>query len=191
MAQGGWDPPYNLDARLLRYSTSDGGSSWHRELLSRGQGTHEAEMVDIDGDGALEIVGKEVWRPRVHLWKERQGADPFAQFKHQFVDRDKPITGTDIIAADVNGEGLNDIVCAKWWYKNPGQNANWVRFEIPGIYQVINAYDFDGDGRSELIATKKAENANEDDWYTGLSAELVWLKPIDPRSGQVGRTCDW
>ena len=179
MAQGGWDPPYNWDARIMRYLTPDGGKTWRREVLAQGQGTHEAELVDIDGDGAREVVGKEVWRPRVHIWKERQGDGPFAQFKHQFIDRDKSVTGTDIIAADVDGDGLNDIVCAKWWYKNPG----WERFEIPGVYQAIGAYDLDGDERVELIATKKAEGA-KDDWYTGLSSELVWLKPINPERGE-------
>ncbi len=180
MAQGGWDPPYNWDARLLRYSTSDKGETWHREVLAQGQGTHEADMVDIDGDGAREVVGKEVWRPRVHIWKERKGAPPFASFKHEFIDRDKSITGTDIVAADINGDGRNDIVCAKWWYKNP----SWARFEIPGIYQVINAHDVDGDGRAEFIATKKAEGAKADDWYSGLSSDLVWLKPVDPERGE-------
>ena len=183
MAQGGWDPPYNLDARLLRYSTPDEGASWQREVLDHGQGTHEAEMVDIDGDGALEVVGKEVWRPRVHIWKECSGDDPFAAFKHQFIDRDKPITGTDILEVDIDGDGLNDIVCGRWWYKNPGGKANWERFEIPGIYQVICAYDLDGDGRTELIATKKAAGAKENDWYTGLSSELVWLKSTHPEQG--------
>ena len=181
MAQGGWDPPYNLDARLLRYHTPDRGQTWTREVLARGQGTHEADLVDIDGDGALEIVGKEVWRPRVHIWKERPGVDPFSR-KHQFIDRDKATTGTDILAADIDGDGLNDVVCSRWWYKNPASEVNWQRFEIPGVYQVICAYDLDGDGRGELIATKKAAGAT-DDWYTGLSAELVWLKPVDPEAG--------
>ena len=193
MAQGGWDPPYNYDARLLLYKSSDGGASWERELLSQGQGTHEAQMVDIDGDGVREVMGKETWRPRLHIWKKREGRMPFSAYQHRFVDRDKPMTGTDIVAMDVNGDGRDDILCANLWYKNPG----WERFEIPGIYQVITSYDIDGDGKPELIASKKAADAREDDWYSGLSSDLCWLKPIDPERGEweehtIGRgSGDW
>ena len=179
MAQGGWNPPYNYDARLLLYKSSDKGSSWEREVIAQGQGTHEAQMIDIDGDGVREIVGKETWRPRLHIWKRREGTAPFSNYQHRFVDRDKGMTGTDIVAMDVTGNGKEDILCAKWWYKNPG----WEKFEIPSIYQVITCYDIDGDGKPELIASKKAEDAT-DNWYTGLTSELVWLKAVDPEAGE-------
>lgn len=180
MAQGGWNPPYNRGARLLQYTTTDGGRSWQRDVIARGQGTHEAEAVDIDGDGIREIAGKETWRPHVHLWKQRDTVSPLDSFNHQFVDRDKGITGTDILAADVDGDGRADIVCAHYWYKNP----TWQRYDIPGIYQVIAAYDLDGDGRLELICTKKAADAQPDSWYSGLSSELVWLKVLDAEQGE-------
>lgn len=180
MAQGGWNPPYNWDARLIRYTTEDNGKTWSRRVFYRGQGTHEAAATDLDGDGAVEIAGKETWRPRVHIWKQGEQLSPLADYQHRFIDRDKPITGTDIIAADVDGDGAEDVICAKWWYKNP----TWQRFEIPGVYQIIVAYDLDGDGKLELIGTKKSANATEDNWYSGLSSELVWLKPVDPVKGE-------
>jgi len=178
MAQGGWNPPYNWDARLLQFATGDGGKTWRRELVYQGAGTHEAMACDVDGDGMMEFVGKEYLRPRVQIWKRREAPSPLTRFRHRFLDREKPWTGTDILATDVDGDGLPDVVCAAWWYKNP----TWERYAIPGIYQVHTAYDLDGDGRSELIATKKAPLAA--DWYAGLTSELCWLKPVDPLHGR-------
>jgi len=178
MAQGGWNPPYNWDARLIQFSTSDGGDTWERELVYRGAGTHEGTAVDVDGDGDVEFVGKECYRPRIQIWKRRETPSPF-HFRHRFVDREKPCTGTDILATDIDGDGLADVACARWWYHNPG----WERREIPGIYQVLNAYDLDGDGHQELLAMDEAQSGL-DRWYDGLSSRLCWLKPVDPLKGK-------
>lgn len=179
MAQGGWSPPYNWHARQIFYTSTDNGQSWQREVAVRGQGTHEADAIDVDGDGRLEIVGKETWRPKMQIWRQPETPSPIAAYRHSFVDRDKPHTGIDIVAADIDGDGQEDIVCGAWWYQAP----SWTRREIPGIYQVINAYDIDGDGQLELIATRKSASASADNWYTGLSSELCWLKARDPLAG--------
>ena len=178
MAQGGWNPPYNWDARLIRFATADGGKSWRRELVYQGAGTHEGTATDIDGDGAIEFVGKEIYRPRVQIWKRRDRPSPLLGYRHRFIDREKPCTGTDILATDIDGDGLADVVCASWWYRNP----TWERHAIPGIYQVLNACDIDGDGRDELLAM--VGRPAEQDWYSGLNSDLSWLKPVDPLAGR-------
>jgi len=191
MAGGGWAAPYNYDARQIEYASSDGGRTWSRTVLDQGQGTHEATLVDIDGDGQLEVVGKE-WRiPRVQIWKKPASPSPILSYRHRFLDRDKPDTGIDVLAADVTGDGTQDVVCGRWWYRRD----DWERFEIPGVCQIINAWDVDGDGRVELIGVKPAEGS--DGGYAALSSQLVWLKPIDPASGEweeypIGRGVgDW
>ena len=188
MAAGGWDQPYNWDARLLEYVTSDGGQTWEAEAIDRGAGTHQAVVYDIDGDGVLEVVGKEWGQartlPRVQIWKQRDRPSSLARFRHRLIDRDKPYTATDIMAADVDGNGLLDVVCGAWWYRNPGQKGGaWERHEIPGVYQVHTAYDLDGDGRTEFIATARSAHFKPGDWYSGLSSDLCWLKPVDALNG--------
>jgi hypothetical protein len=86
----------------------------------------------------------------VQMFRPRTTASIFSQYKHTFVDRQKPYTGVDIHAADVDGDGVMDIVCVAWWYKNP----NWERHTIPGVGQIIAAYDLDKDGRTELIGIR-------------------------------------
>jgi len=179
MAQGGWNPPYNWDARLLVLSTNDGGASWQVEEAYRGAGTHEAIAFDIDGDGDRELLGKECWRPRVQVWKRREAEPPaFTRPVHRFLDREKGHTATDILAVDLDGDGLLDIVCGEWWYRNP----TWKRYAIPGIYQAIAAHDITGDGRQELIATRKRTGARS--WYEGLTSDMCWLRALDPTAGR-------
>lgn len=196
MMAGGWFAPYNFDARLIQYVTSDRGRTWDRTVIYQGAGVHQGFLCDVDRDGIDEVVGKQ-WGsyfrfPNIEIFKQGQELTPFRAFRHRFIDRDKPYTGTDIFAVDIDGDGLQDVVCGAWWYRNP----SWERFTIPGIYQAINAYDIDGDGRQEVIATRKAATAGED-WYSALSSDMVWLKPIDPQKGRweehavgVGRG-DW
>lgn len=185
MDQGGcWGPPRNYDPRLLEYSTTDHGRSWKREVLYRGEGTHQAIMVDVDGDGFREVVGKTAgigWNnPKVQLWRKRREPSFPVIFKHRLLDRQKPYTGMEILAADVDGDGREDVVCGAWWYKNP----TWERFIIPGIAQVINAYDLDGDGRQELIAIKGKGLPAADGFYADLNSVLCWLKPVAPTEGK-------
>lgn len=190
MAEGGWKAPPKRDARVIEYSTTNGGASWSVDCLGRGSGTHQATVFDIDGDGELEVVGKQWQHPKVQVWKRRKADARRLRFRHRFLDRDKPVTATDILAVDVDGDGRLDVVCGSWWYSNP----SWQRHEIPGVYQVHLAFDIDGDGRDELIATRRSEKQG---WYEGLTSELVWLKPVDPERGawelhEIGTgTGDW
>ncbi|MEX0885641.1 MAG: VCBS repeat-containing protein [Phycisphaeraceae bacterium] len=177
MAGGGWAAPYNYDARIIEYTSADRGLAWQRRILAQGAGTHEATVADIDHDGEMEIVGKE-WRvPKVHVFKKPRQRSPLAGFRHRFIDRDKPELATDILPIDLTGDARDDVVCGRWWYHNP----TWQRYEIPGIAQVINAHDIDGDGKPELIAIKRNDDKPG---YAGLTSELVWLKAVDPFAGK-------
>jgi len=178
MAAGGWEAPRNWDARLLELTSLDRGATWQSDLISRGQGTHQAFVYDVDDDGRLEVLGKQWQVPCVHIWHRADQPSLPVRFEHHLLDRDKPYTATDILSADVDGDGKEDVLCGCWWYHNP----DWERRSIPGIHQVVNAYDLDGDGRKEVIATRQRLGASAG--YDGLTSQLVWLRPLDPLQGK-------
>lgn len=183
MNAGGWFAPYNWEARLIDYSTPDGGKTWKCELIYEGEGTHEAVRVDLDGSGRHVIFGHSAqviaekkaggYTGWAQMFRPRTKPTVLNEYKHTFVDRQKPYSGIDLHLVDIDGDGLADIVCGAWWYKNP----TWERHPIPGIAQIIAGYDVDRDGRKELIGIKGKTGAK--DFYGALTSELVWLKPAD------------
>jgi hypothetical protein len=192
MPKGGWGAPVNHKARIIEFTSRDQGKSWQQELLSHGEGTHEGMAYDIDNDGELEIIGKDPFEwpydkpvnSRVHFWKRAKKRSPILDYRHRFLDRDKPHLATDIFTADLDGDGKQEIITGHWWYRlDTGARA-----EIPGICQALCAYDIDGDGKPELIGMKLRHQQkgplDQKAAYEQLSNEMVWLKPIDLASGK-------
>ncbi len=84
---------------------------------------HAVDLVDIDGDGLKDIVtGKRFWahgkngpdpesnKPAVLYWFQLvRHKDKTVQFVPHLIDSDSGI-GTEVIAADINGDKLPDIV---------------------------------------------------------------------------------
>lgn len=83
--------------------------------------THAAHFVDIDGDGLKDLVtGKRWWShgrsepgsdgPAIIYWlKASKGADGITTFTPQVIDDDSGI-GTQFEVADINGDGLLDVI---------------------------------------------------------------------------------
>lgn len=83
---------------------------------------HAVDLVDMDGDGLKDIItGKRIWAhgpngdaepnaPAVLYWfKLVRGADKSVDFVPYLIDSDSGI-GTQVVAGDVNGDKLADIV---------------------------------------------------------------------------------
>ncbi len=155
------------DARMwILYG--DGRGRFRVEELHRGQGTHEARLADLDGDGDLDILSKPFRHnyPLMEVWLN-QGRKPLAldRWARHIVDPEKPWRSIFISAADLDGDTWPDIATGGWWYRNPGRpNGHWERREIGEPLRNLAAlYDFDGDGRIDVLGTQgRAAEANAD-----------------------------
>ena len=83
---------------------------------------HAIDLVDVDGDGLKDIVtGKRFWshgrmgdpdrndQAVLYWFKLVRGADKSVDFVPHLIDADSGV-GTQVVATDINGDGLPDIV---------------------------------------------------------------------------------
>jgi hypothetical protein len=124
-------------ADILSSSAHNYGIWWHRQLPGKGGSpafrrmdlfprlvsqTHAMVLVDINGDGLLDFVtGKRWWAhgptgdadpnaaAMLYWFEARRAADGLISFTPRVIDSDSGI-GTQFTVADVNGDGLLDVV---------------------------------------------------------------------------------
>jgi hypothetical protein len=174
------------------------GGRWPRRTIARtGCGQfHDTALGDVTGDGTLSLVfdnqhgpgGTTVYcvplpaDPRRSPWP---GLEVVATGKSVPNSRN-PHTGgiqpeEGLAIGDVDGDGLNEIVCGTHWYKRTGRRAaRWAAHRFAaGDYMTtkVAIADLDGDGRSEIVLSEG------DPCVYGHpeGGRLAWFKaPADP-----------
>jgi hypothetical protein len=154
-------PPDNPNAHLwVLYG--DGQGNFAPQLVDMGQGTHEAKLGDLDGDGRLDILGKPFRHhtPRLDVYFNRgsprvSGKASLDKWQRHVIDDHKPWRAIFITSGDIDGDGKRDIITGGWWYRNPGSpGAAWQRNTIgPALKNMAAALDFDYDGDLDILGT--------------------------------------
>lgn len=139
---------------------------------------------DVDGDGWQDIVTGGCWFHNSH----DQFETPFQRFDYDTSIRHEI---HDLALADVNGDGLKDLVILGdrtgcYWYEIPSEPLKglpWIRHEV--TLEVLNERadihggffpggigDLDGDGDSDIILAGR--------WYRNDGAGLAWSRQFLP-----------
>jgi len=120
----------------IRAFDHDGSELW----TAPSSACHSPSIVDLDQDGTAEILGRSV------VLDGATGALEFAL----------PVGGT-YIAADVNGDGLLEVVNPQGVYGANG--ALLASSGLAGTYPAVA--DFDGDGAAEIVAINNPSHTLE------------------------------
>ena len=143
-------------ARVAVCENADGrGAAWRIHVISR-VGTHNAKAADLDGDGDIDIAGKNFkddQRPRVWI-NEISRKMSLDQWKRHVITEDgAPMKGYHIFAADFDGDGKKDLATGDAWYGNPGSpGGTWTRQGLGAdLGRIIAVSDFDKDGDMDIL----------------------------------------
>jgi hypothetical protein len=123
------------------------GSSW---------GTSGFTLADFDKDGDLDITisRREISNGKVYWYENKSGT---------WISHDLGISDEDQLGATVsyiNNDGYPDLVVGRYWFENPSvlnhfPDSLWIRRSyaggLPRENHDIAAYDFDRDGKEEIL----------------------------------------
>lgn len=150
--------------RVSIFESIDISKNLWAEHVIADTGSHKAKIGDLDGDGYPDIVGKNFEASsrsalRIDLWRNKIGERsilPLGRWKRHLLDMKAQPQAVFVDCADLNGDGLPDIVTGKSWYRNPGSPSGvWERNDIgPGIENMAVVFDFDGDGDKDILGNQ-------------------------------------
>lgn len=137
------------------------GSSWSEIVLGNYSIPQNAEPVDLDSDGDLDIVIGSRGENRL-AWFENIGRGSTIEFTEHAIGINGPnMGGFNLVYADLNGDDRLDIIGAAGnkmaWIEQPANfddawNSHPIGSFLPDSITGIEVADIDGDGDQDVIS---------------------------------------
>lgn len=170
-------------------SVSDAADQWAEHVVAE-TGSHNAKVGDLNRDGFPDLVGKNFQageRPlSVEIWMStsRQGRLPLDQWQQHLVDDQAQERAVFIDGADLDGDGLVDLLSGRHMYRNPGTvSGSWERDVIaPGLENMAVVTDLDADGDHDVLGTRGGAESDAFVWAENDGAGTFSLHADIPRA---------
>ncbi len=174
-----------------------GNGKWERHAIGSGRGDwpHGAVVAPVLPGGELALAvayhdaaDADTW-PEIFEVPHDPGKGPWTKR----VLAEVPLR-EQIIARDLNGNGLIDLVSGCWWFENRG-DGTFAAHEVsaPGAFEGcrLGLMDVNGNGRLDIVA---GEQLFDFEKKVAPLARLAWLEhPENPSNGQPWKrhVIDW
>jgi hypothetical protein len=182
------------DGRLDVLSASGGDNkiAWYKNgggspvvwtpfiISSTASGASSVFAADVNGDGLLDVLSASGGNNKI-AWYQNGGGSPVVWTP--FIISSTASGASSVFAADVNGDGLLDVLSASAsddtiaWYQNGGGSlVNWTPHNVTTAAngaRSVYAVDVDGDGLVDVLSASFDDNKIA--WYkNGGGSPVVW-----------------
>ncbi len=163
-----------LSMNTVRWWRNGGGNpiEWQAQTIDTSfRGAHRVQLVDLDRDNDLDVVGAG-YTGHVVAWWRNDGGSPVVWTKQVISTR---VSNACIAhAADLDGDGDLDVAATAqltsailWWRNDGGDPIVWTAQQVAFLTRVwpLAIADLDGDGDNDLITGSSHRGNGDVKWF--------------------------